>query len=224
MNSVVLLGATGAVGGQVLPALLASPAFERVTTVGRRVVPGMVADKLEQYVIDPGAPSTYESLLAGHQTAICTLGVGEPSKMSKEDFRRIDFDYVLEFARACRRQGVSRFLLLSSVGAKATSPVFYLRSKGELEEAITALGFDRVSFFRPSMILTPTNRYGISQAIILKLWPWVGPLLIGPLRPYRGISVADLGRAIARHAESPFTGANPAHEILQWPDFKRLLA
>jgi len=223
-KSVVLLGATGAVGGEVLSALLASPAFGRVTALGRRSVSGVASPKLAQQVVDIGNPATYEPLLAGHQTAICTLGVGEPSKMSREEFRRIDFDFVLDFARACKRQGVSHFSLLSSVGAKATSSVFYLRSKGELEAAITAVGFDRVSFFRPSMILTPTNRYGISQAIILKVWPVIGPLLRGPLRPYRGILVQDLGRAIAKNAEvaGRNAGAGPRVEVLTWRDFKRM--
>jgi uncharacterized protein YbjT (DUF2867 family) len=218
--SAVVFGATGAVGGQALAALLASPAFERVTTLGRRVVPGAAAGKLEQHVIDPGKPATYESLLHGHAVAICTFGVGEATKLSREEFRRIDFDYVLDFARACKRQGISHFTLLVSVGADARSRFFYLRSKGELEEAVAALGFDRTSFFRPSMIITPKNRYGVSQAIVLKAWPIVDKLFVGPLRKYRGITIADLGRAMVRNSERPGRGV----EVLTWPDFKRLTA
>jgi uncharacterized protein YbjT (DUF2867 family) len=218
--NVVVLGATGAVGGQALAALLASPAFERVTTLGRRAVPGVASGKLEQPVIDPGKPASYESLLPGHAVAICTLGVGEATKITKEEFRRVDFDYVLDFAKACKRQGVSHFALLGSVGANAKSRFFYLRCKGELEEAIAALGFDRVSFFRPSMILTPTNRYGISQAIVLKVWPIVDKAFFGPLRKYRGITIRELGTAMARNAERPGRGV----EVLTWPDFKRVLA
>ncbi|MCD6025417.1 MAG: hypothetical protein K0Q91_2333 [Fibrobacteria bacterium] len=221
-KSAVVFGATGAVGGQVLAALSASPAIERITTLGRRAVPGAASAKLEQHVIDPGKPASYESRLPGHAIAICTFGVGEASKLSREEFRRIDFDYVLDFARACRRQGVSHFSLLVSVGANPRSRIFYLRSKGELEAAVAALGFDRVSFFRPSMILTPKNRYGLSQAIVLKVWPVVDKLFFGPLRRYRGISIADLGRAMVRNALVKKTGPGRGVEILMWPDFKRL--
>jgi uncharacterized protein YbjT (DUF2867 family) len=219
-KSAVLLGATGAVGGQALAALLASPAFERVTTLGRRAVSIAPAGKLEQHIVDPGKPVTYDTFLPGHAVAICTLGVGEATRLSREEFRRIDFDYVLDFARTCKRQGISHFTLLVSVGANAKSRFFYLRSKGELEEAIAALGFDRTSFFRPSMIITPYNRYGLFQAIVLKVWPIVDKLFVGPLRKYRGITIAELGRAMVRNAERPGRGV----EILEWPDFKRLLA
>ena len=219
-KSAVLLGATGAVGGQVLRALLASPAFERVITLGRRAVSADPAGKLEQHIVDPGNPMTYDTFLPANAAAICTLGVGEASKVSKKEFRRVDFDYVLDFARTCRRQGISHFTLLGAVGANSKSSLFYLRCKGELEEAIMTLGFDRVSFFRPSMILTPSNRYGIVQALVLKVWPIADKLFPGPLRKYRGITIADLGRAMARNTERPGTGV----EVFMWPDFKRLAA
>jgi hypothetical protein len=92
--------------------------------------------------------------------------------------------------------------------------------KGTQEERAKALGFQRTSLFRPSMLLTPQNRYGASQAVLLAVWPRIDGLLAGPLRRYRGIRVEDLGRAIARNAarEAP-DGA----EILEWDDFKRIL-
>jgi uncharacterized protein YbjT (DUF2867 family) len=219
IRSAVLLGASGAVGGEVLRALLDSPIWEKVVTLGRRPValaPEEESRRLEQHVVDVADPSTYELLLAGHTDAYCTLGVGQVSKMSRADFRRIDFDYVLEFARACARQDVRHFTLLTAVGSNAKSPVFYLRCKGELEEAIGKLGFESVHFFRPSMILTPTNRYGLSQAIVLKVWPMLDFLLVGPLRKYRGVTVRDLGRSMVRHAER-----DEGHgvRVYTWGDF-----
>jgi hypothetical protein len=67
------------------------------------------------------------------------------------------------------------------------------------------------------MILTPKNRYGVSQAVVLKVWPWLRPLLGGPFRRFRGVLVADLGRAMVRNAERPGSGI----EILMWDDFKK---
>lgn len=219
IRSAVVLGASGAVGGEVLRALLDSPVWSRVTTLGRRPValpPAEDSRRLEQHVVDVSDPASYEHLLAGHTDAFCTLGVGEPSKMSKEEFRRIDFEYVLAFARACQRQDVRHFTLLTAVGSNAKSSYFYLRMKGELEEAVKSLGFESVHLFRPSMILTPTNRYGITQAIVLKVWPVLDFLLVGPLRKYRGVTVADLGRSMVRHAERD--EGNGAR-VYTWEDF-----
>jgi hypothetical protein len=67
------------------------------------------------------------------------------------------------------------------------------------------------------MIITPKNRYGIMQAIVLKVWPVIDGLFAGPLRKYRGIKVEELGRAMVRNAERPGKGV----EVLTWDDFKR---
>jgi uncharacterized protein YbjT (DUF2867 family) len=220
IRSAVVLGASGAVGGELLRGLLDSPLWTRVSTLGRRpaaLSPSEDSRRLEQHVVDVADPASYEPLLAGHTDAFCTFGVGQISRMTREEFRRVDFDYVLAFARACRRQGVTGFTLLTSVGADPKSRVFYLRCKGELEAAIKGLGFGRTHFFRPSMILTPTNRYGLSQAVTLKLWPMLDVLLAGPLRKYRGVLVRDLGRAMARHAERDREAGN---RVYMWDDFK----
>jgi uncharacterized protein YbjT (DUF2867 family) len=220
IRTAVVLGASGAVGGEVVRALLDSPIWEKVTTLGRRPLalsPEENSLRLVQHVVDVAEVSSYEPLLSGITDGFCTLGVGEPSKMSKADFRRIDFDYVLAFAQACYRQDVRHFTLLTAVGSNAKSSLFYLRCKGELEEAIGKLGFESVHFFRPSMILTPTNRYGITQAIVLKVWPLVDFLLVGPLRKYRGVTVRDLGHSMVRLAErDEGTGVR----VYTWDDFK----
>ena len=217
-HSVLQVGATGAVGGQVARTLATMSDVERITLLGRRPLEGLTAENVSQSVVDIFDPASYRDVLGGHQKAICTLGVGQPSKVSRADFVRIDKTAVLAFASACRDSGVRHFELLGSVGADPRSRSFYLRTKGELEEGLMALDFERLSLFRPSMILTPTNRYGLSQAITLATWPHLGPLLRGRLRKYRGIDVALLGRAIALNLRSSPLGV----EILHWDEIDTL--
>jgi uncharacterized protein YbjT (DUF2867 family) len=209
--SVVMLGATGAVGGHVARTCATMPEVGRLTLLGRRPVEALGGEKVHQAVVDVQDPSSYGSLLAGHHAAICTLGVGQPSKMSRAEFVRIDKTVVLAFGEACRGAGVRHFQLLGSVGADARSRAFYLRTKGELEDGLRALGFERLSLFRPSMILTPTNRYGLSQALTLALWPWLAPVLAGGLRKYRGIAVDRLGRAMALNLVTEGSGEEVLH-------------
>jgi len=217
-KSVVMLGATGAVGGHTARTLARLPELTRLSLLGRRPVEGLAGGAIEQHVIDIFAPSSYRDLLAGHDTAICALGVGEPSKMSKAEFVRIDRDAVLDFAAACKQAGVRHFELLGAAGASATSSSFYLRTKGELEDGLKALGFERLSLFQPSMILTPTNRYGLLQAIMLFAFPLLDPVLVGSLRKYRGIRVDRLGAAIAMNVLRDAQGV----ETLHWDDFMKL--
>ena len=220
----VLLGATGAVGSNVLAEALRSPAFEIVTTLGRRPADvasgGSPAGKLTQHVVNLAEPGSYRALIAGHTAAICTLGVGQPTKSTREDVWKVEIDYVLGFAEACRDAGVRHFSLMTSVGSDARSRSFYLRLKGTQEDRVAALGFDRTSLFRPSMLITPQNRYGAVQAVFLAVWPKIDWLFGGPLRRFRGIRVEDLGRAIAMNAAGD---APHGVEILEWDAVKRIL-
>lgn len=214
-----MLGASGAVGTETLNTLLQLKNIQQLTLLGRKTIPNINLDLVQQYKVSISDTNSYNNYLQGHTTAICTLGVGEPSKMSNEEFLKIDKIAVLDFAIACKKARVKHFELLASVGIDPRSTSFYLRTKGELVEELKALNFERLSIFQPSMILTPSNRYGIAQAITLKVWPLLKPLLIGSLRKYRGIPVNVLGKAMAKNV---FNGGE-GYEILQWEEFYSII-
>lgn len=199
-KSIVFLGATGAVGSVAFNRVLSFTEVAGVLSLGRRKVDVKKSiPNLKQEIIDIYKPETYSDLIENYCTAICTLGVGEPSKISKEDFVAIDKTAVLEFAQICKSKGVNHFQLLSSIGASSSARNFYLRTKGELIDELVKLNFDRLSVFQPSMILTPENRYGFTQYLILKIWPKLDFLLRKGLRKYRGVKVEILGRAITNN-------------------------
>lgn len=216
MKKILVLGATGAVGGQALKALLDRPGVE-VTVLSRRKL-ALEHPALTQHVVDVLDPKSYEALLPGHDTALCALGVGQPSKMSREEFLRVDRDAVLAFGQACAAAGIPHFSLLSAVGSDAGSSYFYPRTKGQLEDGLRAVGFKSLSLFQPSMILTPTNRYGLMQGVTLAVWPWLDTVLHGGLKKFRGVKVEDLGRAMAADALEHPLGAR----TLSWDDFQVL--
>ena len=218
-KSIVFLGASGAVGSEALKNVLKFSGINKIMLLGRRKIEGLDKTNLEQQIIDISDAATYESYINDFQTAICTLGVGEPSKASKDEFIKIDKTAVLDFAKACKDKGVKHFQLLSSVGVSSTSRSFFLKTKGELIDALEALHFERLSIFQPSMILTPTNRYGFSQALVLKIWPKLDFILQGQARQYRGIKVEELGEAMANNVLTSGIGV----EFLQYDDFKNLL-
>lgn len=217
--SIVMLGASGAVGTEALNTLLQHKNIQQLTLLGRKPISNINVDFVEQHKINISDTRSYQKYLQGHSAAICTLGVGEPSEMSKEDFVKIDKIAVLDFAIECKKAGIKHFELLASVDISPTSKSFFLRTKGELVEALKELNFERLSIFQPSMILTPTNRYGIAQAITLKVWPLLKPLFMGGLRKYRGVSVNVLGQAMAKN----IFNEGEAYEILQWDEFNSII-
>ncbi|UWQ22183.1 NAD(P)H-binding protein [Jannaschia sp. W003] len=214
---VAMVGATGAVGGHALAALLADPRVGHVTVLGRRPT-GRAHPKLRERIVAMDDAAALAEAVPDADAALSTLGVGEPSAADAATFRRVDHDLPLAFARAARARGARHFTSLGSIGAGARGMGGFLRTKGELERAIGALGFEGVSLLRPSMILTPENRYGASQAATLWLWPRLAPVLRGPLLPLRGIPVERLGRAAA----AATAGMAPGVAVLRWPELDRL--
>jgi uncharacterized protein YbjT (DUF2867 family) len=217
---VVILGASGAVGSAAVDALLKMPQVKRVVALVRRPLAFVTHPKLEVQIVDVVSAKTYDRFLAGCDAAICTFGVGQPTKVSREEFKAVDFDAVLAFAKACKEQGVQHFELLGSVEADPASRSFYLKSKGTLREAIAALGFARFSCFQPSMLLTKNNRYDFLQGVMLVTWPVISHLLVGNLKKYRGIRVEALGIAMAQNLNH----AGKVFEVLQWPDFQKFVS
>jgi uncharacterized protein YbjT (DUF2867 family) len=218
-KSIAFLGASGAVGSITLKHILKFSDVDKVLSLGRRKLDITNTEKLKQEIIDVTDATTYKDLIIDFDTAICTFGVGESSKVSKEHFLKIDKKAVLDFAIACKLNGVKHFELLSSVGVSSSSKNFYLRTKGELNDSLKELNFERLSLFQPSMILTPTNRYGLSQAIVLKVWPKLDFILQGKARKYRGIKVEELGKAIAKNILAEGNGT----EVLHYHQFKNLV-
>jgi uncharacterized protein YbjT (DUF2867 family) len=222
----VVLGATGAVGGALMRELFASPLCICVTAIVRRETPELMTI--------PGARGKLITILANlgrlehdtraalsfalpHRLAFCTMGVGQPRKVSAEEHRRVDVEYVAAFARACRESKVHHFSLLSAVGANSRSRSRYIRVKGDAEAAVRALGFPRTSLFRPSVLVTPEIRYGTQDRITQWLMPRVSRFL--PSR-FHEIHVDALARAMRINADREPT--RPV-EILEYDDVVRLL-
>ena len=145
----MVVGATGLVGIHVLKQL--SERGERPIAVLRSVSDALPID-IQIHQID------FDELLTSGELPLCDhlylcLGTTIKTAGSKEAFRRVDFDYCVGIAKLAINTGTSVVSLVSSVGADASSSNFYLRTKGEVEEALKALGFSTLNIYRPGLLL-----------------------------------------------------------------------
>src|SRR5579859_4222975 len=150
----VIMGASGMVGGYVLRYALDNSAVKSVTSIGRRKLDISHA-KLNQVVqADFADCSALAELLSGQHAAIFCLGA-YTGAVSDADLRRITVDYTIEFVRVLRSSSPgAAFSFLSGSGADPTgrSRMAFARYKGEAENALLAAGFPRVYIFRPAYI------------------------------------------------------------------------
>jgi uncharacterized protein YbjT (DUF2867 family) len=192
----LVAGATGLVGGHVVERLLADAAYGAVTALGRRPLELSHPD-LTSAVVDFDRLDQAAGALAADDV-FCCLGTTRKQAGSEAAFRKVDQEYVVALARLARQAGAERFLLVSSVGANARSGNFYLRVKGETEDAVAALGYPTFHVFRPSFLLgdRPEARTGERLGILAAraLDPLVA--LLKPLARYRPVHARTVAAAM----------------------------
>jgi uncharacterized protein YbjT (DUF2867 family) len=213
-RSVALIGATGLVGRECLNMLLADPAFSRVVPLTRRPLAGPLPmatlGKLESHVVDFDRPDSYSAFL-DVDAVICALGSTIAAAGSRAKFRRVDYEYPLAIARAALEQGAAHFLVVSAMGANPRALVFYSRVKGELEEALLALPFQRISVVRPSFLLGDRQEFRIGEELAKRL----AFLTPGKYKPVTVRAVAAVLVAEAREG-TPGKRIIESAEIRKW--------
>ena len=182
------------VGGLLVQALIAAPEYTRVYALTRRPL-GREHPKLaNRIVIFERMAEQLKGLIA--QEAFCCIGTTIAEAGSQEAFREADVDAVLLFAQAARAAGVTRFVVVSSVGANSDSKKFYLRTKGEMEEAVSGLGFAAVDILQPSLLLGPRKQLRPLEITGRIFAPLLNPLLTGSREQYRAIPAETVARAM----------------------------
>ena len=205
-KTALLVGASGLVGGYCLEYLLAEPAYEKVIVLVRTSLL-IKHPKLEQHVIEFDKLGEYQHLIKAEHI-YCCLGTTVLKSPKKSDFLKVDFTYPVTVAKIAKANGASQYSVISALSADPKSLLFYSRVKGELENAIIALGFNSVQIFRPSYLVgkrqefRPIERMGVG---VLKL---LSPLLIGPLRKFRAIDAKAVAYAMVKQSVAEQPGVN----------------
>lgn len=146
----LVIGATGATGKDLVKQLLNDKEFEEVDIFVRKPV-DIQNDRLKVHVVNFEKPEEWKDKVKGDIAFSC-LGTTLKDAGSKEAQRKVDFDYQYEFAKAAKENDVEDYILVSAYGANPTSKIFYSKMKGELEEAVKLLHFNKITIFKPGML------------------------------------------------------------------------
>lgn len=190
----LVAGATGMIGGTLLDILLDAPDYARTFALTRRPFGREHPRLANRVVVFPRMAEQLKGLVAND--AYCCIGTTIADAGTQEAFREVDLDMVLTFAQAARTFGVTRFIVVSSVGADSNSKNFYLRTKGEMEDAITAVGFQSVDILQPSLLLGPRKQMRPLELAGRIFAPVVNPFLTGKREVYRAISAETVAKGM----------------------------
>ncbi|KAL7750843.1 hypothetical protein RI367_003800 [Sorochytrium milnesiophthora] len=209
--SAIVYGHTGAIGKPLLQTVLENNKFSKVTVIGRRSIDydGPGKEKLVQHVVDFDRLEESKSAFKDHNVAFCSFGTTRKDAGSAEAFKKIDHDYVLNAAKLIHQESGNpeqmHFLYVSSGGANASSPFLYMQSKGQTENDLGAVGFGRLSIFRPGFLEVEEPRKGgnrIAEGILTAIKPairWISPK--SAMVPVRSVAHAMVQVALSEPKE-----------------------
>jgi len=207
---ICLVGATGLVGSRLIEAAVGRPDL-RIVGVARREVALPPGARMEMLVAEPAGWA--DAIAAANaKVLVCALGTTIRQQGGDEDaFRAIDHDLVLSCARAAKSAGIGHMILVSSVGADRASRTFYLRVKGETEDALAKLGFTRLDILRPGLLRGPRAERRPAERLAMILSPLIDPFLRGGLSRFRSIKADVVAQAIIALAKEK-AGGRFVHE------------
>ncbi len=214
-KTAIIAGATGLTGSHLLRFLLEDPEIKQVKVIGRKK-PELTHPKIKFLSTDFSNIEQINKFIQGDQ-CFCCLGTTIKKAGSKEAFKKIDREVPVLMAKIATENNVPVFGVVSSLGAKATSSNFYLRTKGQMEEEILQLSFKNTIIARPSLLLGKRKEFRFGEEAGKLVMKALSLLFIGPLRKYRAIEAETVARAIYLLAKN-----NPGKKIFDSQELEEI--
>lgn len=209
MKKAILVGGTGLIGGHCLDILLEHSEYDEVILL-LRTPREKKHPKLVQHSIDFNDLTAHQELIQGSDL-FCCLGTTIKKAGSQDAFRTVDYTYPLEIAKIARGNNISRYSIVTALGAKANSSIFYNQVKGELEKELKALSFPSLQIFQPSLLVGDRNESRLGEDLAQKAAPLMAWAMQGPLKKYRPIQGKTVAFAMVNQAQKAPSGNETFH-------------
>ena len=198
-NTAVIIGATGVVGRVIVNEILSGEYYDRIYILGRSSISKLPDDsRLEKIIIDFNNID-FDMDILENADVFASLGTTIKIAGTKENQRKIDVDYTVNFAKLCEGK-VRSFNVVSAIGAKRNSKNFYNSLKGELEDALKELNLGILRIFQPSLLISKRDDNRFLEEIFMKVAPIFQFVLKGKTKKYSPIEASLLGKVIVRFA------------------------
>ena len=212
-KTAIIAGASGLVGKFCLSYLLMDKNYSKIIVLSRKPFP-IKDPKIENIVCDFDLLAQQSAKLIADDV-YCCLGTTIAVAGSKENFRKVDYDYPLNLARITKQQGAKQYLLISAMGADANSSIFYNKVKGELQDSLKNLGFRTLHIFQPSLLTGLRKEFRLGERIAQVFMKVFTPLMLGGMKKYRPIEgmVVAFGMHKKANEETQGLFIHPSNEI-----------
>jgi uncharacterized protein YbjT (DUF2867 family) len=197
IKTAVVFGASGLVGREIVSQLIAGTDFDKIVAVVRKNW-DLTNDKLEQLLVNDFNRLEDKAQHLKAQAYFCCVGTTIKTAGSKENFLKVDLEIPAKIAKLAEYLSVPVLVVISSVGADASSSNFYLRTKGEMERSVREIYKGKLKIVRPSLLMGKREEFRFGEKLSVAVMKSLGWMFAGPLKKYRGIYAEDVARVMVK--------------------------
>jgi uncharacterized protein YbjT (DUF2867 family) len=215
MKRVLVAGATGLIGSELIKLLLVNPHIGQVVAISRSQFKSH-HPKLKHLIISFEELEKIVDEFYG-DSIFCCLGSTIKKTPDLQDYKRVDHDYPIKLAELSQQCDVSQFHLVSALGANPQSRQFYLRMKGETEQAIKKIFNKSLHIYQPALLTGNRLEERRFEKTFIFMMKVLNPFLVGGLKKYRSIKAATVAKAMINQTFKNLNGVHtyPSNIIKQ---------
>lgn len=202
-KTAIILGATGLSGSILLKKLMNDNRYETIKLFSRKEIDGLPS-KVKQFVGDILDLENFKQDFTADEV-FCCIGTTAKKTPDKTLYKKIDFGIPVTAAKLSKANGIPAFLVVSALGANATSTIFYNKTKGEMEQAVLSEKIERTHILQPSIISGNRQEKRIGEKIGLFAIKLLQPLFLGKLKKYRVTEAEHIAQTMINLANSTST-------------------
>jgi uncharacterized protein YbjT (DUF2867 family) len=213
-KTAVVLGATGLTGNILLKMLLEDERYGQVTVFGRNSC-NIKHPKLEEYIIDLFELSHYANKFKADEV-FCCIGTTKAKTSNKEIYTKIDYGIPVEAAKLCKANEIGTFVVISALGAKKKSKIFYNRIKGKMEVAVLEQQIPNTYILQPSLISGKREEFRLGEYVFNALMSLFKPMFrFGGLKRYKPIAPETIAKCMIWVTNNAYQSGRIESEIIQ---------
>ncbi|MGJ8591593.1 MAG: NAD(P)H-binding protein [Aquaticitalea sp.] len=213
-KSAIILGATGLTGGTLLKQLLNDDRYRQIIVFGRNSC-GIEHSKLTEYIVDLFELEHYKDKFKSDEV-FCCIGTTKSKTSNKDTYKKIDYGIPVRAASLCKLNGIQTFMVISALGAKVKSKVFYNRIKGKMEAAVLKFNIENTYILQPSLITGDRDEKRLGESIMKFVFSLLKPILkLGELKRYRPIHPETISNCMVWLANHDYKSGRIKSKVIQ---------
>ncbi len=194
MKTALIFGSSGLIGNNLLNCILKDDYYQKIKLFIRTKID--IGDPRVEVIYDDFKNTdNLEKTIIGDDCFFC-IGTTKKDTPNKKEYRRIEYDIPVNIAKVAKLNSINSFFYVSSMGANSSVSNSYLRNKGQVEDVLVSLNFDKIAILKPSLLLGNRKKFRLAERIAQFVMTKMSFIFFGKMKKYKPIKAINVAKAI----------------------------